>query len=56
MESLYRILQNNLKAQIIAGIFKVGDLVPSENELQQSHSSILLIIFYFRQVVSTLKG
>lgn len=37
MESLYRILQNNLKSQIIAGIYKEGDLLPSENELQKLH-------------------
>jgi len=38
MESLYRSLQNNLKAQIIAGIYKEGDLLPSESELQKLHS------------------
>jgi GntR family transcriptional regulator/GntR family frlABCD operon transcriptional regulator len=37
MELLYRILQNNLKSQIIAGIYKEGDLLPSENELQKLH-------------------
>jgi DNA-binding GntR family transcriptional regulator len=37
MESLYRKLQNNLKAQIIAGIYAAGDLLPSESELQQIH-------------------
>jgi DNA-binding GntR family transcriptional regulator len=35
MDSLYRTLQNNLKAQIIAGIYSEGDLLPSESDLQQ---------------------
>jgi DNA-binding GntR family transcriptional regulator len=38
MDSLYRILQNNLKAQIIAGVYSAGDLLPSESELQQLHN------------------
>jgi DNA-binding GntR family transcriptional regulator len=37
MESLYRRLQNNLKAQIIAGVYAAGDLLPSESELKQIH-------------------
>jgi DNA-binding GntR family transcriptional regulator len=38
MESLYRQLQQNIKSQILAGIYKEGDLIPSENELQRLHS------------------
>ncbi len=37
MERLYRKLQQDLKSQIIAGIYAEGDLLPSESELQQSH-------------------
>jgi GntR family transcriptional regulator/GntR family frlABCD operon transcriptional regulator len=35
MEPLYRKLQNDIKSQIIAGIYKESDLLPSESELQQ---------------------
>lgn len=38
MESLYRKLQQNLKSQILAGIYGEGDILPSEFELQQLHS------------------
>jgi len=38
MELLYRKLQQNIKSQIIAGIYKEGDLLPSESELQQLHA------------------
>ena len=38
MELLYRKLQQNIKAQIIAGIYKEGDLLPSETELQQIYA------------------
>jgi DNA-binding GntR family transcriptional regulator len=37
MEPLYRKLQNNLKTQIIAGVYREGDLLPSESELQQQY-------------------
>jgi len=37
MMPLYRKLQQDLKSQIIAGIYAEGDLLPSESELQQSH-------------------
>ncbi|MGK7397129.1 MAG: GntR family transcriptional regulator [Candidatus Cyclobacteriaceae bacterium M3_2C_046] len=33
----YKQLQNNLKKQILSGIYKDGDLLPSENELSQIH-------------------
>jgi DNA-binding GntR family transcriptional regulator len=38
MELLYRKLQENIKAQIIAGIYREGDLLPSESEMQQLYS------------------
>ena len=38
MELLYRKLQQDIKSRILAGIYKEGDLLPSENELQQLHS------------------
>jgi DNA-binding GntR family transcriptional regulator len=38
MESLYRKLQQNIKSQILAGVYGEGDLLPSENEFQQLHS------------------
>ncbi len=38
MELLYRKLQENIKSQIIAGIYKVGALLPSESDMQQIHS------------------
>jgi DNA-binding GntR family transcriptional regulator len=38
MESLYRRLQQNIKSQILAGVYREGDLLPSESELQQLHS------------------
>jgi len=38
MESLYRKLQQNIKSQILAGVYREGDLLPSENELQHLHS------------------
>ncbi len=37
MEPLYRKLQNNLKTQIIAGVYREGDLLPSESELKQQY-------------------
>jgi DNA-binding GntR family transcriptional regulator len=37
MELLYRKLQQNIKSQILAGVYKEGDLLPSENELQKLH-------------------
>ena len=37
MEPLYKKLQQDLKSQILAGIYTAGDLLPSENELQQLH-------------------
>jgi DNA-binding GntR family transcriptional regulator len=37
MELLYRKLQQNIKSQIIAGIYREGDVLPSENELIQIH-------------------
>lgn len=37
MEPLYRQLQNNLKTQIISGVYREGDLLPSESELQQQY-------------------
>lgn len=37
METLYRKLQNNLKTQIIAGVYREGDLLPSESELQHQY-------------------
>jgi DNA-binding GntR family transcriptional regulator len=37
VEPLYRKLQNNLKTQIIAGVYREGDLLPSESELQQQY-------------------
>lgn len=38
MEPLYRQVQQNIKSQILSGIYSEGDLLPSENELQQLHS------------------
>jgi DNA-binding GntR family transcriptional regulator len=38
MEHLYRKLIQNIKSQILAGIYREGDLLPSEKELQQVHS------------------
>jgi DNA-binding GntR family transcriptional regulator len=38
MEKLYRKLQEDLKLQIIGGVYHEGDLLPSENELMQLHS------------------
>jgi len=38
MESLYRKLQQNIKSQILAGVYREGDLLPSEYEFQQLHS------------------
>jgi len=38
LELLYRKLQENIKSQIIAGIYQEGDLLPSESEMQQIHS------------------
>lgn len=38
MEPLYRKLQQNIKSQILAGIYKEGDLLPSEFEFQQLHA------------------
>jgi DNA-binding GntR family transcriptional regulator len=38
MEPLYRKLQQNLKSQILAGVYREGDLLPSEYELQELHS------------------
>lgn len=38
MEPLYRQVQQNIKSQILSGIYKEGDLLPSENELQRLHS------------------
>lgn len=38
MEPIYRQLQQNIKSQILSGIYKEGDLLPSEKELQQLHS------------------
>jgi len=38
MELLYQKLQQNIKSQIIAGVYKEGDLLPSESEMQQIHS------------------
>jgi DNA-binding GntR family transcriptional regulator len=37
MEPLYRKLQQNIKSQILAGVYREGDLLPSEYELQQLH-------------------
>ncbi|HLO60505.1 MAG TPA: GntR family transcriptional regulator [Bacteroidales bacterium] len=37
MEKLYQKLHGNLKSLIIGGIYHEGDLLPSENELMQSH-------------------
>jgi DNA-binding GntR family transcriptional regulator len=38
MELLYRKLQQNIKSQILAGVYREGDLLPSESEFQQLHS------------------
>jgi DNA-binding GntR family transcriptional regulator len=38
MELLYRKVQQNIKSQILAGVYREGDLLPSEYELQQLHS------------------
>ena len=35
----YKIIYENLKNQIIGGVYREGDLLPSENELSQLHSS-----------------
>jgi DNA-binding GntR family transcriptional regulator len=37
MGLLYRKVHENIKSQIIAGIYREGDLLPSESELQQLH-------------------
>jgi DNA-binding GntR family transcriptional regulator len=36
--SLYRKLQNDIKSQILAGVYKEGDLLPSEHELMAIHT------------------
>jgi GntR family transcriptional regulator/GntR family frlABCD operon transcriptional regulator len=36
-EPLYKKLQQDLKSQILGGIYTAGDLLPSENELQHLH-------------------
>jgi DNA-binding GntR family transcriptional regulator len=38
MELLYRKLQQNIKSQILAGVYREGDLLPSESEFQQLYS------------------
>ncbi len=38
MELLYRKLQQDIKSRILAGIYREGDLLPSEYELQQLYS------------------
>lgn len=38
MEPFYRQVQQNIKSQILSGIYKEGDLLPSENELQKLHA------------------
>ncbi len=37
MEPLYRQLQQNIKSQILSGLYREGDLLPSESELQKLH-------------------
>lgn len=37
MEPLYRQLRDDLKTKILAGIFKSGDKLPSENQLSHQH-------------------
>lgn len=36
--TLYRKLQNDIKSQILSGIYKEGDLLPSEHELMVIHA------------------
>ncbi len=38
MEPLYRQLQQDIKSRILAGIYREGDLLPSEYKLQKLHS------------------
>jgi DNA-binding GntR family transcriptional regulator len=38
MELLYRKLQQDIKSLILAGIYREGDILPSENELQKLHA------------------
>jgi GntR family transcriptional regulator/GntR family frlABCD operon transcriptional regulator len=37
-DPLYRKLQNDIKSQILSGIYKEGDLLPSEHELMAVHN------------------
>jgi DNA-binding GntR family transcriptional regulator len=39
MESLYRKLHQKIKSQILSGVYRDGDLLPSESELMKAHSS-----------------
>ena len=39
MEPLYRILQQKIKSQILSGVYRDGDLLPSESDLMKAHSS-----------------
>lgn len=51
MEPLYRQIQQNIKSQILAGIYKEGDLLPSETEFQQQYSVTRSVI---RQALNLL--
>ena len=39
MEPLYRKLQQKIKSQILSGVYRDGDLLPSESDLMKAHSS-----------------
>lgn len=39
METLYRKLHQKIKSQILSGVYRDGDLLPSESDLMKAHSS-----------------
>ncbi len=39
MDPIYRIIQQKIKSQILSGVFRDGDLLPSESDLIKIHSS-----------------
>ena len=39
MEPIYRIIQQKIKSQILSGVYREGDLLPSETDLIKIHSS-----------------